>query len=120
MKYQLLMYMDPTVWAALSDDQHNAVFAGHEAFAAKLAGSGELLSTQAVTDPGDSLTVRVRDGATSTTPGLLHDTSAFLCGHYVVDCASRDRAVELAALIPDAAYTAVEVRRVIHEADFGS
>lgn len=118
MKYQLIIYMDPAVWESLSDEQQKAVFAGHEVFAAKLAGAGELISTQAVAEPGDSVTVKVRDGVTTTTPGLFQDSPAFPCGHYLVDCADRERAVELAALVPEAAYTAIEVRRVIHEADF--
>jgi hypothetical protein len=33
----------------------------------------------------------------------------------VVDCATEERAVELAAKIPDARHAAVEVRPVVHE-----
>jgi len=43
------------------------------------------------------------------------ESEAFLCGYYVVDVESEERAVELAAKIPDAEYTAVEVRKVVHE-----
>jgi len=120
MKFELLMYMDPVVWQALTDQQRNAVFIGHEAFQVKLVDSGELLSTQAVAEPAESVTVRVIDGATIATSGVFQPAAAFMCGHYVVDCASQERAVEIAALIPDAAYTGVEVRRIIHEADLRS
>jgi hypothetical protein len=41
--------------------------------------------------------------------------SKFICGYYVVDIASRERAVELAALIPDARYAAVELREIVCE-----
>jgi hypothetical protein len=43
-------------------------------------------------------------------------SEAFLCGYYVVDVADEARAVELAARIPDAKHTAIEVRPVVHEA----
>jgi hypothetical protein len=32
----------------------------------------------------------------------------------VVDCETKERAIELAALVPDAALTGVEVRPVVH------
>lgn len=116
MKYLLTLHLDPVGFAALTDEQRDTVFAGHEAFQKVITESGEYVETKAVADPGDTVTVRVRNGVAEAGAGLFNPADAFLCGYYVVDCASKERAVELAALIPDAAYTGVEVRQVVHEA----
>ena len=47
------------------------------------------------------------------TDGPYVEAKEFLAGYYVVDCDSVERANELAALIPDTRYTAIEVRPVM-------
>jgi hypothetical protein len=88
------------------------VFSGHEAFQREITGSGEYIETKAWGEPSDSARVRVRGGATSVTEVAADE---FACGYYLVECASRERAIELAAKIPDALHTAVEVRPIAHE-----
>jgi hypothetical protein len=92
------------------------VFAGQLEFQKTITESGEMVGTRAVADPAQSATVRVRDGAPTTVDGLFLPGRSYLCGYYLVDCADRQRAIELAGLIPDARYTGVEVRQIIHEA----
>jgi hypothetical protein len=49
-------------------------------------------------------------------PGLPADAgSAFLCGYYLVDRAGKERAIEVAALAPEAAFTGIEVREIVYE-----
>jgi hypothetical protein len=50
------------------------------------------------------------------TDGPYVEVKEFLAGFYVVDCETVERANELAAMIPDARLTAVEVRPVMDEA----
>ncbi|MCY0942937.1 YciI family protein [Streptomyces antarcticus] len=116
MKFLLIMHMNPVVWEALSADQQQEVFDGHDSFQQVIGKSGEMVGTKALDFPANTTTVKVRDGATETATGAYVPGEAFLCGYYVVDVASKERAVELAALIPDAKLTAVEVREVVHEA----
>ncbi|MFG6198424.1 YciI family protein [Nonomuraea sp. JJY05] len=116
MKYLLIMHMNPVLWQSLTEDEHNDVFQGHECFQKLISESGEMVETKALAAPDSTRTVRVRDGATRTDAGPFAESEAFLCGYYVVDVAGEERAVELAALIPDARHTAIEVRPVIHEA----
>ena len=115
MKYLLMIYMNDEVFEALSEEERNAVFAGHDAFAPKIRESGELIGTAALTNPTQSKTVRVRDGVTSATDGPYIETKEYLAGYYAVDCDSMDRAIELAAMIPDAGLTAIEVRPVMDD-----
>ena len=56
--------------------------------------------------------VRVRDGETFTTDGPFAETKEQLGGFYMLDCASREEALELAAKIPHARLGTIEVRAV--------
>jgi hypothetical protein len=116
MKYLLLIHMNPSVWETLPEEQKEAVMAGHDAFQQPLRESGELLGFVALADPSNSRTVRVRDGQLSATDGPYVEAKEFLAGYYAVECETEQRAVELAGLIPDAAFNAIEVRPVMAEA----
>jgi hypothetical protein len=56
--------------------------------------------------------VRVREGRTLTSDGPFAEVKEHLAGFYVVECASMERAVALAARVPDAFFGEVEVRPV--------
>jgi hypothetical protein len=62
--------------------------------------------------------VRVRDGVPVVTDGPYLEAKEFMGGYYVVDCESRERALELAALIPDARVDGpgIEVRPIVFSA----
>jgi hypothetical protein len=44
------------------------------------------------------------------TDGPYLEAKEYVAGYYLLDCESKERAIELAAQIPDAKYTAIEVR----------
>jgi hypothetical protein len=112
-RYLLIIYMNPSIWDSLSEDERTAVFAAHDGFQNQVTETGELLGFAALADPTTSTTVRVRDGAAAVTDGPYVEAKEFLAGYYVVDCETQERANELAAQLPDARYTAVEVRPVM-------
>jgi hypothetical protein len=114
-KYLLMIYMNPALFEALSEEERNEIFAGHDALVAQIKESGELLGFAALADPSTSVSVRVRDGVTSATDGPYVEAKEFLAGYYAVECDTVQRAVELAAAIPDARFTAVEVRPVMDD-----
>jgi len=116
MKFLLMMHMSPAVWESLTEDQRNEVFEGHGDFMKLASESGEMVETKAIAEAGVTKTVRVREGKVEATTGPLVESETFLCGYYLVDVADEERAIELAALIPDAKHTAIEVRPVVHEA----
>jgi hypothetical protein len=116
MKYLLLLTMNPSLWATLTEEQQNEIFAGHDAFQGPLRESGELLGFVALADPTNSRTVRVRDGVIEATDGPYIETKEFLAGYYAVECETPERVVEIAAQIPDAKYTPIEIRPVMNEA----
>lgn len=55
-------------------------------------------------------TVRVRDGRTLITDGPFAETHEHLGGYYILECATLDEVLELAAICPFAEEGGVEVR----------
>jgi hypothetical protein len=114
-KFLLIMHMNPQVWDALTEEERNDVMDGHGAFMETIKASGEMVSTAALSDPSTSAVVRVRGGVPAVTDGPYLEAKEYLGGYYLVECESRERALELAALIPDAKFEGlgIEVRPVI-------
>ncbi|WP_033294738.1 YciI family protein [Amycolatopsis jejuensis] len=119
MKFLLTMHMNPEVWNGLSEETRQEVMNGQGAFITKIRESGEMISTQALTGPEDAAVVRVRGGVPVVTDGPFIESKEFLAGFYLVECESRERALEVAAMIPDAAVEGlgIEVRPVLFFAD---
>jgi hypothetical protein len=115
-RYLLMIYMNPTVFESLSEEEQAAVMDAHDEFQKPIRESGEMVGFTALADPSNSRTVRVRDDVPAVTDGPYVEAKEFLAGFYVVDCETIERANELAAMIPDARLTAVEVRPVMNEA----
>jgi hypothetical protein len=118
-KYLLMIYMNPTLFESLSQEERDAVMTAHDAFQEPLRESGELVGFAALADPPGGTTVRVRDGVPAVTDGPYLEAKEHLAGFYVVDTATLERANELAAQIPDARYTAIEVRPLIAASGLG-
>jgi hypothetical protein len=116
MKYLLLIHSNPAslaVWEGLSDAQRMEFGRGHIALTDALAESGELVVSQGLADPSLAKHVSVRDGRTIASDGPFAEVKEHLAGFYLVECESIERAIELAARVPDAAHGEVEVRPVL-------
>ena len=76
---------------------------------------GELITTQALADPSQAAVVSVRNGQPVVTDGPFLEAKEYLGGFYLIDCENKERAIELAAQIPDSAIEGrgVEVRQVM-------
>jgi hypothetical protein len=112
-KYMLLIYSNPANWAALPEAERAGLMGEYGAFTKEIIDSGEFVSGDPLADTATATTVRVRGGATETTDGPFVESKEYLAGYYVVDCKDHDRAVALAARIPDARFSAIEVRPVM-------
>ncbi len=120
MKFLLIMQVDPAVLEALTEAERDAIGNGHEGFMKTIRESGEFIATQALADPTNSVTVRGTGGVPAVTDGPFLEAKEFMGGYYMVDVESKERAVELATQIPDAAVSglAIEVRPIMFEAGF--
>ncbi len=85
-------------------------------FLAAAGQAGELISGHVFADPSISAVVRVRDGVVTVTDGPYLRSPDHIAGQYLVDCESRERAMELAALISSGQIGGVEVRPLMDSA----
>ena len=111
MKYMLLIYSDPSVYADAAAGQK--VMEEYGTFTQSIVDSGELVSGEPLQNSDTATVVRSRGGQVSTTDGPYVETKEYLAGYYVVDVKHLDRAIEIAALIPDARTAGIEVRPVM-------
>ncbi|MFL6076082.1 MAG: YciI family protein [Mycobacteriales bacterium] len=111
----LLIHNRPGYVEELSEADRDALFGEVDRIMGELTSSGELLRGEALADPSESRTVRVRDGVPVITDGPFLEAKEQFAGYVLVDCDSLDRATEIAASWPDARYFAMEVRPVIHQ-----
>ena len=106
MRFLFLIHGDSDAEARLTSDDRAAIVREHMAYADMLRGRGVHVLGEALN--GDAATVRPGDEP-FVTDGPFAETKEGVGGFYVVDCASRDEAIELAALIPQSPGVAVEV-----------
>lgn len=113
MRYMLLIYSDPQGRAELAPQDQATMMSEYFAFTQSIIDSGELVAGDPLEGIDTATTVRLRDGKRVTTDGPFAETREHLGGYYLVDCTDLDRALELAARIPDARMGSVEVRPVM-------
>jgi hypothetical protein len=118
MKFVVLMQVNPAALEGLSEEEQQAIGAGHQAFMEEITASGEMLSTHALGDPSQSVVVRSKGGKPEVVDGPFAETKEFMGGYYLLDVESKERAIELAKKIPDATIDglALEVRPVMFSA----
>ena len=69
--------------------------------------------TEALVEPSSAKRVAVSEGRTVTSDGPFPEAKELLGGFYLIDCDSEERAVEIAARIPEAQLGLVELRPVM-------
>lgn len=115
MKYLILIYSNPesrALWESFPADERAQGLAAYEALDEELTESGEMIVSEALDDPAKARRVHLTEGRTLTTDGPFAEVKEYLVGFYLVECASLDRAVEIAAKVPEAFMGLVEVRPV--------
>jgi len=120
-KYLLMTWSHPQTWghpiflrapeaAAMSGDERAGMLRDFEELMAEISESGELVTAHSLADPLTARSVRVRDGESLVTDGPIASAKEQMAGYVVVDCATPERAEEIAGRLPDARFAAIEVR----------
>lgn len=115
MKYLVLIYTNPQarqLWERLPESDRARGLHAYATLNEQLASSGELIVSESLADASLAQHVTVRGGQATTTDGPYAETKEELAGFYLLECASSERAAEIAARIPEAEAGAVEVRPV--------
>jgi hypothetical protein len=115
-KYLILIWSNPAsraAWEGFSDAQRAEGLDYYAALNQELAASGELVVSEALADPSLARRVLVREDRTITSDGPFAEVKEHLAGFFLVDCQGPERALEIAARVPEAEYGLVEVRPVV-------
>ena len=106
MRFLFLVHGDGEAEAAMTREELRAIVDEHIAYGAMLRERGAHVLGAALS--GEAVTVR--PGSTPlVTDGPFAETKEAVGGFYVVECTSRDEAIELAGRVPQSPGVAVEV-----------
>jgi hypothetical protein len=120
-KYVVLIWSNPesrALWDKIPPENRVVGLREYAALNDDLDDSGELVTSTALDDPSRSKRVTTRDGETIVSDGPYAETKEFLAGIYILECESMERALEVAARIPESALGLVEVRPTRTLTDF--
>jgi hypothetical protein len=112
-KFVILIWSNPesrALWEKIPPENRVVGLRDYAALNDDLEASGELVANAALGEPSAGRRVTARDRQAIVSDGPYPETKEFLAGVYVLECPSMDRAVEVAARIPEAALGLVEVR----------
>jgi len=112
MQFLLLVYNDDTLLDALPDGEFDTRMRGCFEHADALQQQGCLLQSQQLESARKARSVRIRDGRTSVVDGPFAETKEVLAGFNLIEAASLDEAVRIAAEFPWARTGCIEVRPV--------
>jgi hypothetical protein len=115
-KYMLIIYGNQELWSSIDPAEFAKEIAAFDAFNKKHLESGELLGAYGVADAAATKLVRLTDGQPAVTDGPYLETKEYLASWYLLDVESEERALAIAAELPSAKFSPVEVWPVLHEA----
>ncbi len=121
MKYLILIHQNRGAREQFASFPPEVQAAGMQAYYdlnAELTRTGEMVSAEALSDDSTATVLSLKSGTVVTSDGPFAESKEMLAGFYLVDVTSLDRALEIAARIPEVQAGAgdVEVRAVMDTA----
>ena len=113
MRYVLLIHDEERIWNEMPAGERDALMGEYFAFTSGIQQSGQYVAGEALHAAATARNVRVRGGQVQTTDGPFAETREQLGGFYLIDAASLDEAVAIAARIPSARLGTIEIRPVV-------
>jgi len=110
MQYMLLIMEPVGQRQGRSEDEGRRVYADMRRFADDLKARGLLSAAESLRSDTDGVRVQVRGGKPSLVDGPFSEAKEMVGGFFLLDCESREQAVEIASRCPAAAWATVEVR----------
>ena len=112
MKYMLMICRDEPVWDKLSVVERQQIYADTVKVQEDLMARGQYLAGHPLYPSSSATSVRVREGKRLVTDGPFAETREQLGGYMIIDVKDLDEAIAIAARIPLARTSIVEVRPV--------
>ncbi len=110
MAYMLFVAEPRGQRAERTEDEGRALYARMERYADGLKERGVLRAYSSLKNDADGQRLQIRGGKRSLRDGPFAGAREMIGGFFLVDCATREEAVELAALCPAAEWATMEVR----------
>src|SRR3989442_15628545 len=111
-KYMLLIGRDEPAWEPRNGTERQRLYAEMVELSAELTSRGQYLAGHPLQPSSSATTVRVRDGKRVVTDGPFAETREQLGGYMIIDVKDLDEAIAIAARIPLARTSTVEIRPV--------
>src|SRR5215813_14087913 len=112
MKYMLLIYRDEGVWTNLSLAEQQKIYEDTRVLADEVASRGQYVAGHPLHPSSSATSVRVRDGKRLVTDGPYAEAREQLGGYMIIDVKDLDEALGVAARIPLARTSTIEIRPV--------
>jgi hypothetical protein len=112
----ILIHSNPRsreIWNGFTQAQRAEGMQYYAALAGDLARSGELIATEALAAPSQGRWVGANEAEEMATDGPFAEVKEHLAGFFLVECAGFERAMEIAARVPEADLGLVQVLPVI-------
>ncbi len=111
-KYMLMICRDEPAWDKLSVSERQQIYEEIRVLSQELASRGQYLGGSPLHPSSSATSVRVRDGKRLVTDGPFAETREQLGGYMLIDVTDLDEAIAVAARIPLARTSTIEVRPV--------
>ena len=112
MQYLLLLYADPSGFAAMKPQEAQQAMAAYAAFSEALSKEKVAVNSNRLRPASDATTVRITNGKTNVLNGPYAESREQLGGYFLIDVPDLDAALKWAARCPGASHGSVEVRPV--------
>jgi hypothetical protein len=112
MPYMLLIHEPTGQRQTRSEAEGRAVYGQMLAFAGDLKRAGVLKGVESLASQAKAARVQVRGGKAQVLDGPFAEAKEMVGGFFLIDCASQEEAVAIAARCPAAVWATVEVREV--------
>jgi hypothetical protein len=116
-KYLLLGYTPAAAWDAAGSGTDSpealAAFAAYQEFERELTESGEFVTSEGLSHPAVSMTVRRTEAGVVATDGPFAELKEVLASFAVIDVTGHERAVEIASRIVEALGEPIEIRPIL-------
>ena len=112
MAYMMLVIEQPGDRAARSESEGRALYDRMLSFSADLKQRGLLTMSQALTGDATGVRVSLQGGKASVRDGPFTEAKEMVGGFFLLTCATRDEAVQIARECPAAHWATIEVREL--------
>jgi hypothetical protein len=115
-KYLIMIWQNPKsreIWESFSDAERAEGWRAYAELNESLIASGEMVISEALADPSQGRRLPAAEGQSLVTDGPFPEAKEQLAGFYLVECESFERAIEIAARVPEASLGLVEVRPIL-------